>query len=321
MQKAIFVWSIVLILAGCDEKNQLTVTENIFESGVVTGKVETKELQETSGLVGSSNNPGLLWAHNDGGDKSRIFLIDSGAVIKATVWLADVKHRDWEDIAIGPGPEEGKNYVFVGDIGDNESEHKFKFIYRIEEPSIDPSKTSDTTITKIDCIKIQLPDGSRDSEAMLVDPLTRDIYIFSKREVKVNLYKIAYPQSTTEVNKAELVLPKLEFNQYEAQSFKKDGEETLINGYHSTFYNQVVGSDISPDGTEILIKSYSSVYYWKRGKNESLPDALKKTPMMLPYAPEPQGEAIAFDRTGKGYYTLSEERGKLPQRMLFYKRK
>lgn len=321
MQTKIFVLSIILILASCDDRSRLTVTETIFEPGAITGQVDTKMLQETSGLVGSDGNPNLLWAHNDGGDKARIFLIDSTARIKATVVLADIKHRDWEDIGIGPGPEEGKSYIYVGDIGDNESEHKFKFIYRLQEPRIDTSKTSDTTITKVDCIKIQLPDGSRDAEAMLIDPVTRDIYIFSKREVKVNLYRIAYPQSTTEINKAELVLPKLEFNQYEAQSFKKGGEETLINGYHSTFYNQVVGSDISPDGSEILVKSYSSVYYWKRATDETVPEALKRTPMMLPYVPEPQGEAIAFDRAGKGYYTLSEERGKLPQRLFFYKRK
>ena len=321
MRRFIIIWIFIVALYGCDDQNRLTVTEDIFEPGVVTGRVETDDLKETSGIVGSIANPSYLWAHNDGGDKPRIFLIDSAGQIKATIWFDNVKHRDWEDIAIGPGPDEGKNYVFVGDIGDNESEHKFKFIYRIEEPALDLTGQIDTTLTKIDCIKIQLPDGSRDAEAMLVDPLTKDIYIFSKREVKVNLYKVAFPQSTTEVNKAELVLPKLEFNQYEAQSFAKDGEETLINGYHSTFYNQVVGSDISPDGLEIIVKSYSSVYYWKRGKNESIPDALKKTPMMLPYIPEPQGEAIAFDRAGKGYYTLSEERGKLPQRMFFYRRK
>ena len=182
-------------------------------------------------------------------------------------------------------------------------------------------KSADTTLTNIDCIKFQLPDGSRDSEAMMIDQLTRDIYIISKREQKVNLYKLTYPQSTTEIMTAELVFPKLEFNQYEERSVSKDGEETLINGYHSAYYNQIVSCDMSQDGQEILIKSYSSVYYWKRNANESVVDMLKRTPQLLPYTPEPQGEAITFDLQRAGYYTLSEERGKLPQRLFFYKRK
>jgi hypothetical protein len=42
--------------------------------------------------------------------------------------------------------------------------------------------------------------------------------------------------------------------------------------------------------------------------------------MRLPYSPEPQGEAIAFDAQGGGYYTISEERGKSPQQLFYYKR-
>lgn len=321
MRKILLIWFLGLLLLGCENKNHLPVTESIFESGRITGKLDTDEIKEASGLAASVNNPDLLWAHNDGGDKARIFLIDKEAHLKAIVSLKEIKNRDWEDIAVGPGPETGKSYVYVGDIGDNESEHKYKFIYRIEEPVIDWKTRSDTSVTSFDCIKFQLPDGSRDAESLLVDPLTRDIYIFSKREIKVNLYRLPYPQSTTEVVQAELVLPKLEFNQYEARSVSKKGDETLINGYHSTFYNQIVGCDISRDGLEVLIKSYSSMYYWKREKDESIHDALKRTPMLLPYDPEPQGEAVTFDVDGEGYYTLSEERGKLPQRLFFYKRK
>jgi hypothetical protein len=321
MRKVIPIWLFASLLLGCDTRNRLPVTENIFEPGVVLGELDTKELKEASGLAESVGNSGLMWVHNDGGDKARIFLIDKEAHYKATVLLTGIKHRDWEDIAVGPGPEEGKNYVYVGDIGDNDSEHKFKFIYRIEEPVVDLTKSSDTSIAKIDKITFQMPDGSRDAEALLIDPVTRDIYVFSKREVKVNLYRLPYPQSTSETIQAELVFPKLGFNQFEASSISKKGDDTLINGYHSTFYNQIVSCDISDDGYEILIKSYSSMYYWKREKGESIPETLKRTPMLLPYVPEPQGEAVAFDIAGKGYYTLSEERGKLPQRLFFYKRK
>jgi hypothetical protein len=321
VKKVTGTFLLVLFLLGCDKKIQLSVTETIFEAGVSQGPLDSNELKEVSGMSESVTNPGLLWTHNDSGDEARILLIDSNAHLKAIVRFADTKQRDWEDMAVGPGPVEGKTYVYVGDIGDNDSKHKYKFIYRVEEPVIDWSKTPDTTLIHVDRIKFKLPDGPRDIETMMVDPLTRDIYLISKREQKVNLYRLPYPQSTTNEMTAELAMPKIEFNQFvEKEVSNKDGQ-VLTNGYHSDFFNQVVSGDISHDGNELLVKSYSSVYYWKREKNESIMDLLKRTPMRLPYSPEPQGEAIAFDVRGRGYYTISEERGKTPQLLFFYRRK
>lgn len=311
----------LLLTLGCERKSQLAIDENIFEQGVIQGEIESNELKEASGLAGSIGNPDLLWVHNDSGDEARIFLIDEQANLKATVKFDHVKNRDWEDITVGPGPVEGKNYVYVGDIGDNKAKYKDRFIYRAEEPVADWSKTSDTTLVKIDSIKFQLPDEPRDTESMMIDPLTRDIYIISKREEKVNLYRLPYPQSTTEEITAELALSKLEFNQLEEKVVsQKDGQE-LTNGYRSEYFNQIVACDMSHDGSELLIKSYSSVYYWKRGEKESVVDMLRRKPIHLPYLPEPQGEAITFDVQGNGYFTLNEKAGKNPQRLIFYKRK
>src|SRR5690242_16359986 len=136
MQKLILTLLFISFLNGCNRKDNLPITENIFAAGEVLGKLDTNEIKEASGLAESINNPDLLWTHNDGGDKARIFLIDKEAHHKATIWFANIKHRDWEDIAVGPGPETGKHYIYVGDIGDNESEYEDKYIYRIEEPII-----------------------------------------------------------------------------------------------------------------------------------------------------------------------------------------
>jgi hypothetical protein len=311
----------LLLAWGCQQRDQLPVNDSFFEAGVVQGKLETKELKEASGLSASVGNPDLLWVHNDGGDQARIFVMDKHAHHMATVWCANIKHRDWEDMAVGPGPIAGKNYVYIGDIGDNDAKHKYKFIYRVEEPVADWSKTADTTLMNIETIKFQMPDGPRDAESMMIDPLTRDIFIISKREQKVNLYRLPYPQSTTNEITAELAVAKLEFNQFEEKITSEKNGEVLTNGYHSDYYNQVVSCDISKDGGEVLVKSYSSVYYWKREKNESIADLLKRVPFRLPYSPEPQGEAITFDVKGAGYFTVNEKLGKNPQQLIFYKRK
>src|SRR5688572_4076528 len=126
MRTALICFFLSLVIA-CQQKDQLPVNESFFEAGVTQGELDTKELKEASGLAVSVGNPDLLWVHNDGGDKARIFVMDKHAHYLSTVWLAEVKHRDWEDMAVGPGPVAGKNYIYVGDIGDNDAKHKYKF--------------------------------------------------------------------------------------------------------------------------------------------------------------------------------------------------
>ncbi|MDL5047668.1 hypothetical protein QQ054_16755 [Oscillatoria amoena NRMC-F 0135] len=72
---------------------------------------------------------------------------------------------------------------------------------------------------------------------------------------------------------------------------------------------------------EVLIKDYSSVYYWKRTNTETLTELLRRTPELVPYAPEARGEGIAFSLNKAGYYTLSEEVDRHIPHLIFYKRK
>jgi hypothetical protein len=312
---------IVTLCLGCQKKATVAVNSELFELGVSQGTLDNPELVEVSGLVESINNPGYLWVHNDSGDKARLLLIDKQGKQRATIWLANATNRDWEDIAIGPGPEEGKTYVYIGDIGDNNQKYEFKHIYRIEEPIIDLNTTSDTTIARVDRIEFKLPDGPQDTELLMIDPSTRDLYTISKRKRKVNLYRVPYPQSTVAPMTAEVALADRDFSKIESKNISQQGEETLINGYNSQYYYQIVAGDISPDGQEVLIKSYSAVYYWKKTGQESLIELLGKDPIRIPYEAEPQGEAIGFDAEGNGYFTISEKRGMASPQIIFYKRK
>ena len=310
----------LLVFSCVSKRAEKPVTSNLFEIGVELSTIHDDVLEEASGLVASVNNPNMLWTHNDSGDKARIFLIDKGGIVKTSVLIDSARNRDWEDIAIGPGPVEGKTYLYIGDIGDNESEFMFKYIYRIEEPVIDVKITRDTTIRTVAVIKFQYPDGLRDSESLMVDPLTRDLFLISKRELKANLYRLPYPQSTTSTILAELVVSQIEFDQSSSVDTTRLNGEALIRGYHPKYFYQIVAADISPDGTEVLVKSYSTVYYWQRQPAEAIGDLLKRPALVLPYKPEPQGEAIGFDITGNGYYTLNEKMRGKEQKLIFYKR-
>ena len=284
------------LFLGCSQKKNETVAvdEPAFAKPISAGKVKGDKIQEASGLVASIANPGLLWTHNDSGNDADLFLLNGKGEIKCTVHLGDAKNRDWEDITIGTGPEEGKNYIYIGEIGDNAAIYNSKFLYRLEEPRIAEGIT-DTTIHVVQKIEFTLSDGERDTEALAFDPLSKNFYIFSKRESEVSLYRLAAPLLTDKTMVAERVLDKLPFT-------------------------QIVALDISQDGTEILTKNYDHVYYWKRKPGETIEATLLSVAIELPYEQEPQGESIAFARDRSGYYTISERKKNKPQQLVFYKR-
>ena len=264
---------------------------NLFGKGQALGIVDDR-LLEASGLVESIANPKHLWTMNDSGNPPEVFLIDQSAQIKLVCKLQGIKNRDFEDIAIGAGPEAGKNYVYVADIGDNLEKFETKLIYRFEEPILSDDQ-SELLITQFDTIQIRLPDKIRDTETIIMDPITSDLYLVSKREDSVRLYSVPFPFDK-EIMTAQFLV-KLPFH-------------------------KIVAGSISTEGSEVLLKDYEQVYYWKNSSGLALPQLLQTTPEVLAYDREPQGESICWDRDGTGYYTLSEKVKDKMGKLLFYKR-
>jgi hypothetical protein len=115
----------------------------------------------------------------------------------------------------------------------------------------------------------------------MVDPLTRDLYIVSKREDSVLVYQAPYPQSLQDT--------------------------VVVKEIQKLFVTHITAGDISPDGSGILLKNYGSVYFWSRRKGETIQEALGRKEQRLYYLEEPQGEGIAWTRDGHSYYTISEK--------------
>ena len=62
-------------------------------------QLEKKDIRESSGVAMSWRHKGVLWTHNDSGDKERIFAFDKNGKHLSEVKIKGVEHKDWEDIA------------------------------------------------------------------------------------------------------------------------------------------------------------------------------------------------------------------------------
>ncbi|WP_266368664.1 PE-PGRS family protein [Tellurirhabdus rosea] len=251
--------------------------------------VQPGQVDEASGLVDSRTIEGHMWVQEDSGTPNRLNLLNKNGQVVSRIGLP-FGNRDWEDLAIGPGPQNGVSYLYMADIGDNLAQNGENYIYRFPEP-----KSAGEAVGGADRIAFRYADGPRDAEALLLDPQTRDLYIVTKREEKARLYRLAYPQSTGDVMTAAYM-----------------GELPLT---------LVTGGSVSADGKEILLRTYVGVQYWQRTDGQSLADALQRSGgKSLSVELEPQGEAIAFERDGKGFYTLSEKGNGMAVSLNFYKR-
>ncbi len=275
------------------------VLEESFAEAQSKGVLEQAQLMpEASGLASSRVHPGLLYTHNDKGNANRLFCLGEDASYWGYFWVWGTANRDWEDICIGPGPQPGVNYIYLGDIGDNDGQYEHIIINRFAEPTPLPQEkgfVSSIPAEQVERIILQYPDGPKDAETLMIDPWTKDLYLVTKREARSSLYRAPYPQSTDSV--------------------------TLLEKLAEFPFNRALAGDISRDGKQIVIKTDRRLYFWTRVEGETIVEALSRAPRLLPYKVEPQGEAFTWTPDGKGYFTLSEKSGPIEPVLYFYAKK
>jgi len=273
----ILLLSVSLLQGSC----AALAAPHAFQPGRATGIVRDKVIREASGIVASRQNPGVLWIHNDSGDIPRVFAVTERGDMLGACRVLGATLRDWEDIAVGPGPDPNRQYLYIGEIGDNRGKYPEIVVYRVPEPKISATVPFENkAIGPADTLRLTYPDRPRDAETLLVDPLTRDIYIISKREIFSKVYCAGYPQSTT--------------------------GRTEMKRVARMPWGFAVGGDVSPDGRRVIVRGMFNASLWERPADKPLSQAFAGRQIQVPVADEPQGEGICFNRNGTGYFTISE---------------
>lgn len=254
-----------------------------YAAGVKVCQVDDARITESSGLVASRREPDVFWTHNDSGDGPYVYAFDRRGRLLAVATVAGAEARDWEDMAIGPGPEPGKPYLYLGDIGDNLRRRETVTVYRVLEPSIDPQQTDVAlTLSSTEALVLRYPDHPHDAETLLVHPCSGALYIVVKEDAPTDVYR-AWPP----------------FRSGEAQTLEKVGALSVV---------AATGGDIAPDGRRVALRNYLEAfeYLWPQGQPFDAIWTVEARTIVLP--PMRQGEALAYRSDGWALLTTSEGR-------------
>lgn len=297
---------------GGSDKSPVTAADICAATADAPGIVSSGDLIETSGIASSGLNDDFFWAHNDSGDSARVFALGREeqdgrhhARQHATYTLPDVQAIDWEDMAIGPGPEEDVSYLYLADIGDNAAQRPEVYVYRVREPEVveQPDTPTAHDVAAVEKLTLVYPDHPHDAEVFLVDPVDGTMVIITKE-----LQSPASLIFTAPANLEDGSTTTLE--QVAEVDFQALRSSVLVPPDGPALPRAVphlpTAGDVSPDGSLIAIRTYASVWVWARPEGEPLWTAFDSQPCEAPSVIEPQGEGIAFDADGRGYFTISE---------------
>ena len=289
LMRSILTLTLAVVALTSTTLGQTTVPK--FNPGAAAGTVANTSLTEISGIAASRQNNAVVWDHNDSGDLNRLYAMSTNGAHLGTFFLAGAVATDWEDMAIGPGPIPGQDYLFVADTGNNDLSRNTATIYRVAEPSLVGAQFPvETTLSGVQAFPVRFPDQNRDVETLLVDPQTGDIVLLTRdRTLTGTTHIYLYPVE----DQAPGVLV------------------TLIYVGAIASNIEIKGGGVSPDGQWILLRRHSkteSVDGWMyyRAPGTPIESSFAVAPGLVPLVFEPQGEAVTFTPDSTGYYTISE---------------
>jgi len=239
-----------------------------------------KHLKEISGLI--FLNDSVLVAHNDGGDEPILYFLDLKGEEIHRVKIQGATNVDWEDIAF-----DGKKYIYIGDIGNNNNARKDICIYKINATGIlnkDSVKSEKINISYTEQIEFPAIPLNKHFDAEGLSILNDTLYIFTKCRAlpfdgKCYVYKVPT----------------------KAGSYKLSKNFELYIGKDGWWKDAVTAAEIRDDKCYLLTYNRLMIYEIINGKFKFLKHIL--------LVPVSQKEAVAINSKGTIY--LADEQQKL----------
>ena len=264
----------------------------VYGTPTKIANLKNPAVTESSGLAASRLNQNIYWTHNDSGDGPLVYAFDTTGESRGVFRVAGAQARDWEDMAIGPGPQRASSYLYLGDIGDNDNVRSEIVVYRVAEPKLvatdkTSSKRNPRTTAAAEAIRLRYPDGKHDAETLLVHPASGNLYIITK----VMLRNATVYEATAPLVPGRVI------------TMKRIGEikiPSLLGGLFT-------GGSISPDGRRVALCDYLQGYeVVLPAASKNFNDVWKQTVTTFSLGQREQGESITYRADGKALLATSE---------------
>lgn len=248
---------------------------------------------EISGIAPSRRNAGIHWVHGDAPKPAELLAINEQGALVGRLRIEGVRAVDWEDIA--SYRKDGKAWLLIGDIGDNDGSRSRYELIAVEEPEISQSLAT-MTVKPAWRLAFRYPDGAHDCEAMAVDPGTNQVLLINKHApLEIHALPLGPPRRKGEVANAVPL--------GELQSIPQpDANERLARFPAARFGGSPTSMDIDSTGRMAVVLTYRDVWLFERKPAETWTQAFKVPRQRLPLPPLTQAEAIGF--SGDADYLL-----------------
>ena len=155
MLTALLNLSLIITVSGIDDCK--------IGSGIQSGQMNDKDMEEASGLAYSKTAAGILYTINDKGGLPRVIALKEDGQKDAFIELDGVDNIDYEDIATTF--TDGRSFILVSDTGNNDFDRDPLSILKFQEPTV---TGDDVTIDRssIEELQVRYEGFSYDCEAL-----------------------------------------------------------------------------------------------------------------------------------------------------------
>jgi hypothetical protein len=235
----------------------------------------------------------VYWTLNDSGNDADIFAIDEQGAQRGIFHVSNARNVDWETMQLGPDGA-GGYAIYIGDVGDNNQDRKESTIYRFAEP--EPlavnANVKEAQTAKAEVFRIAFPNGPRNTEAMLVHPVTGEIVFITKDDRgRSEIYRVPSPLDPRSTTTLQLV------GRLNLSAFGSRGE-------------LVTDASVSPDLRHVVVRTYTSGLEYDLADGAPLTSLWgqpPQTPRVFRIDDGGHGEGVTYRTDGQWIMSIAED--------------
>ena len=245
---------------------------------------DDERLDEVSAMAVSRRDPRLLWVMEDSGNGPWLTALTLPTATggrcesKARVKILGISARDIEAMAVGVDAE-GRDVVWIADIGDNNAVHDNARIDAIAEPR---NPTGTLSVDPLITLRFKYFGGPRDAESIIADPKAARLWVVSKQLVGGDVF--ALPEIGT-------------------RGWRSGAGDLPVVKAVAEVGGLTTDAAAAPDSSATAIRDYGAVSIFQ---GLPTPEGLGRPVATLDLPLQTQGEAITWNADASALLVASE---------------